>query len=202
MLHNTGIVNTRALYSLKWLTLCYVTFTSFSKRMRGTASCFSTLSVLQLEGFTSQSRPQSPRQGLHSDATCSQFHGDSCQSIRRGGPLNAPPHTHTRQLSNWKSKRSVCVESRQTHSHFQTVGPAFPLPPATGLNSHWLGSRPALPAPWGRLPLWPHLEATAGSSSGSGKLPATASVLPNPPFHILFLNFLRMISSSGFWSFF
>lgn len=118
------------------------------------------------------------------------------------GDLWTPPPPHTRQLSNWKSKRSVCVESRQTHSHFQTVGPAFPLPPATGLNSHWLGSRPALPAPWGRLPLWPHLEATAGSSSGSGKLPATASVLPNPPFHILFLNFLRMISSSGFWSFF
>lgn len=132
MLHNTGIVNTRALYSLKWLTLCYVTFTSFSKRMRGTASCFSTLSVLQLEGFTSQSRPQSPRQGLHSDATCSQFHGDSCQSIRRGGPLNAPP-THTHGSSQTESLREVFVwkVGRLTATSKQSALPSpFPQPQA------------------------------------------------------------------------
>lgn len=78
---------------------------------------------------------------------------------------------------------------------------AFPLPPAAGLNSHWQVSRPGLPALRGLLPLWPHLEAMAGSRSGlesSWPRPQPSPALPSPPFHVLFLNFLRMISTPGF----
>lgn len=165
----------------------------FLKRRGGTASWFSILSVLQLEGFTSQSRPQSPRQGLHSDVICSQFHGGRCQSIKRGDLWTVPHPTHCSFQTETLREAFVWKVGRLTL--------ACPLPPAAGLNSHWQVSLPGRPALRGRLPLWPHLEAMAGSRSGlesSWPWPQPSPALPSPPFHVLFLNFLRMISTPGF----